>query len=292
MPPARRRPASSITTRDGEKHVQPASVVICCLMGGAEPAPAAQFGDRQAPQRPRQCERARRQIHHDAFHRRRRTRCSTTTWRTDKGTIGGQFMSYERYSRPPTRARSARRCWSRRRRQAAQRPDRHAERPARPVRRRAAAFMKRAVKGFTRFNAGLRGAAEDREPRRTRHPEGRVRHAARPHRPQLRRQRSGAVERQSRGRHEDRPRHRRQGGVAGAHRDARHPPDGRHHHGHRCRRIPWSTASARPTRCRTSTSPAPASSRPAAPRTRPTPIFALSLRGAEHLAKTWSTVAG
>ena len=96
---APRSPASSITTTRGERQVQEASVVIARRLVGAEPAPPAQLGDRQAPEGPRQCERARRQIHHDALHRPAPMRCSTRISQNHMGTIGAQFMSYERYAK-------------------------------------------------------------------------------------------------------------------------------------------------------------------------------------------------
>ena len=55
---------------------------------------------------------------------------------------------------------------------------------------------------------------------------------------------------------------------------------------------PSSTASARPTRCRTSTSPAAASSRPTSAANPTFTLYALSLRGAEQLAANWSSIAG
>ena len=80
--------------------------------------------------------------------------------------------------------------------------------------------------------------------------------------------------------------------LVGTRQHADHPPDGRHHHGHGGGATRWSTATARPTKSRTCTWQAPASS-PTAGASNPTyTIFALSLRGAEQLATKWSTVAG
>ena len=102
----------------------------------------------------------------------------------------------------------------------------------------------------------------------------------------------GAVERQLRGGPQDRQGDRRQGGVVGARRHADHPPDGRHHHGHRRRQLGDQQLRPDPRDRRTSTSPAPASSRPSGASNPTYTIFALSLRGAEHLAANWSSVAG
>ena len=52
-----------------QRQVQEASVVVLAAWSGAEPAHHAQLGDRQASQRARQRQRARRQIHDGAFDR-------------------------------------------------------------------------------------------------------------------------------------------------------------------------------------------------------------------------------
>ncbi len=272
------------------KHVQPASVVIAASWAAQNPRLLLNSANRQAPERSRQCERARRQIHHDALHRLDQCavrRGSRELQGHDRRPV--HVLRALRQDRPQGRVRLD--PVRRRRRQPDERPDRPAEHPARPVRRRAARLHEARRERLYPLQRRLRGAAEDREPRRARRPEGRVRHAARPHRAQLRRQRSGAVERQSRGRREDRPRHRRQGGVAGPHCDERHPPDGRHHHGHRAGN------SVVDSYGQTHEIPnlyvAGPGIFPTCGASNPTyTIFALSLRGAEHLAKTWSTVAG
>ena len=104
------------------------------------------------------------------------------------GTIGAQFMSYERYAKTAHKGAFGSTFLvagcaikvSGLGGIANARPDLFGA--------ELADFMKRAVKGSPASPRLRRGAAEDREPRRTREREGRVRHAARPHRPQLRRQ--------------------------------------------------------------------------------------------------------
>ena len=104
-------------------------------LGGAEPAPDAQLGDRQAPQRTCQFQRARRQIHDDAFRLRhlgdvRRGRRSPTWARSARN-----IMSYDRYDKTAhKKARSARPSSSPARRSATapRRPRQCARRPVRP----------------------------------------------------------------------------------------------------------------------------------------------------------------
>ena len=87
-------------------------------------------------------------------------------------------------TRPPTRARSARPSSSPARRQG-QRPGRLRQRAARPVRPGLADFMKRAASGFARITAFGEEMPNIENRVELVERQGRVRHAARPHRPQL-----------------------------------------------------------------------------------------------------------
>ena len=69
---------------------------------------------------------------------------------------------------------------------------------------------------------------------------------------------------------EDRQGDRRQGGLAGPRQPADHPFDGGHHHGNQCRQLRGQQLRPDPRDPATSTSPAPAFSPPRARRTRPT----------------------
>ncbi len=136
-----------------EKQVQPANVVVLAAWGGAEPAPAAQLRGRQARQRPRQFRRPRRQVRHDPLrlgHQRdvRRGR-GEPPWAPSAPSTCPMSAT----ARPPTRARSARPSSS------PASPARSAVSAASPIRGRICsapalhAYMKRAIKNLTRITA-------------------------------------------------------------------------------------------------------------------------------------------
>ena len=154
------------------------------------------------------------------------------------------------------------------------------------------AFMKRAARGFTRLHAfgeelpnieNRVELASDKDEFGM--PLGQ-------HRPQLRPGRRRAVERQLRGRPQDRQGDRRQGGLVGTRRHADHPPHGRHDHGHRRRQLGDQQLRPDPRGAEPVDRGARHLRRPAGASNPTYTIFALSLRGAEQLAANYASVAG
>ena len=155
-----------------------------------------------------------------------------------------------------------------------------------------AAFMKRAARGLTRIDAFGEELPNIENRVELGERQGRVRHAAREDRPQLRPGRGRAVERQLRGGPQDRQGHRRQGSLV---RDAA-----------TCRRSICMGGTIMGTGAGNSVINSYGQTHEipnlyiagpgifaTAGASNPTyTIFALSLRGAEQLAANWSTVAG
>jgi len=133
---------------------------------------------------PRQCERLVGKYIHDAFHGRHECDVRRRSGRRQRH-IGGQFMSYERYSKTAHPVPSARPCWSAAVRQGGGLTGLHNARPDCSASN--SRLHETRGQGIHAFHRGLQ-SNEDREPRRTRDGEGRV-SACRspPHRPQLRR---------------------------------------------------------------------------------------------------------
>ena len=153
------------------------------------------------------------------------------------GTVGAQFMSYDRYAK--TSYAEAPSASSSSSPAAGDEDDRLCASARRSVRRRAAGVHEARGARHHPHHGLRRGPAAARKPRRARERQGRIRHAARQADPQLRRRCGGAVERQFRPGHEDRQGHRRQGSVAGqGTRGADQPSAWRRHHGHGTRRTP------------------------------------------------------
>ena len=208
------------------------------------------------------------------------------------GTVGAQYMSYDRYDKTSNKDAFGSTFIVR---GTALKTSDSAASPmpaAGPVRARAHRLHEARRAGHHPHDALRRGNAECRKPHRACRRQGRVRHAARHeiiH--SFDRGRCRAVERQLRGRADNRQGHRRQGSVVGA----RHMPTIHLMGGTIMGTAPATrspTATARPTNlpnsmgCRARLFPTAGASNPTFT------IFALSQRGAEHLVSNWDTIAG
>ena len=135
-----------------------------------------------------------------------------------------------------------------------------------------------------------RADAARRESRRALQRQGRVRAADRAHHPQLRSGRDRQLGLRARGSLRDRQGGEPEGGLA-RRRPGHGAPDRRHHHGHRRAATRSPTASGRPTSWRTSTSPAPACSRPKARSIRPTRSWRCRCAAPSTWRRTSATIA-
>jgi len=151
---ARRRPASSMSIAMGEKHIQPASVVVCATWAAQNPRLLLNSATDKHPNGLANASglvgkyiMTHFTARHDAMF--------DDDLEGVKGTIGGQFMSYERYSKtahPGAFGSTLLVCGG-----AAKASGLTGLHNARPdlFGVKLADFMKRAVREFTRFNRGL-----------------------------------------------------------------------------------------------------------------------------------------
>ncbi len=154
---------------------------------GAKPAPAAQFGDRQASEGSRQQERAGRQVHDDAITSPAPGRCST---RTSRRTWARSARSSCRMTAMPRRAIRARSARSFIVAGAAMKTNDYAQARGDLFGAELAAFMKRAARGITRITIFGEGLPQLENRVELVERQGRVRHAAGAADPQLRRRRA------------------------------------------------------------------------------------------------------
>ena len=87
-----------------ERQVQEANVVVLAAWAATESAPAAQFGDRQAPKGLANANGLVGKYMMTHFDRGHQRRSSTKNVENHMGTIGAQYMSYERYGKTAIRS--------------------------------------------------------------------------------------------------------------------------------------------------------------------------------------------
>ena len=125
--------------RDGEKHMQPASVVICASWAAQNPRLLLNSA---TDKHPNGLANASGLV--GKYIMTHITAVTNAMFDDDlepaKGTIGGQYMSYERYSKTAHKGAFGSTLLVCRRRRQGERPDRHSQRPARFVRRRSRRF--------------------------------------------------------------------------------------------------------------------------------------------------------
>ena len=249
-----------------QKQVQEANVVVLAAWSAQNPRIMLNSATDKHPKGLANANWSRRQIHDGAHHRRDVSAMFDEDIQNHLGTIGAQYMSYDRYGKTQLQVRVRQHLHRRRSRAEDARLRQLA---SRSVRRRPARLHEAGGARLHPRQHVRRGIAEPREPHRAGERQGCLRHAARPPRAQLTIRTPSPVAGQCRGGTEGRQGRRRQGSLGRA-RHPDQPPARRHHHGHRRGATRSSTATARPTRFPISGSPDRASSRPKAPRTRPT----------------------